>query len=670
MKPVIIGAGSCIIEAVLKQFAEVPGLLDKVDFHLSQIVPGGRVPVPPNILARATILIEEAAPWQGSGTLTGEERGLLAETCTTITVPTLHFNSLWPLMTEDPRNQPEPGAPYGRIPFGMGDRIALKIVQSESDPAKRRALYDAVDLASVANLARSHELEIRNCFAREQGCDVRVAAYVMSHFREKRLYYTHNHPTGTLMYFVLAQLYALPAIRDLVKRPYDQMVTAAQKWAIASNVFGGEEAPVHPKVAAHFGLQWWHPDHRYPWMDQQRNFSDWIDWYLRFVPHSDTEPAPLPPAEAETISVGPYLVAIGDAASDIRVLTPQTEIARVAITVQDGLDPTVALQSKLMSQETNGHYAALATLVGALRDAIVLGEDGLVVHAGQLLGDTFRLFDSGPNAPVVREATANSLILQSGVPTTRRHEAGPLFCGVAGGWRDYTLWTIASMPRLVAFCALRATIPGLRVVLPQFSADGFQQATLDLLGIGPEVIAEIGATEALHTDRLYVTSALDLWQFSPYGYLAAQQIAALATPAPRARQRRWVYLRGPDQRAARNADAVSGALAAASFETIRMDGMTLADQIATMRDAECIVVEHGPAIANLLYARRGTPVLELFAPADPQPLGWTIASQAGLPYGFVAGRPGSDGGYEFPLPIIHAALGQMLLATTDRALGA
>ena len=52
------------------------------------------------------------------------------------------------------------------------------------------------------------------------------------------------------------------------------------------------------------------------------------------------------------------------------------------------------------------------------------------------------------------------------------------------------------------------------------------------------------------------------------------------------------------------------------------------------------------------------------------PLGWTIASQAGLPYGFVAGRPGSDGGYEFPLPIIHAALGQMLLATTDRALGA
>jgi hypothetical protein len=668
MKPVIIGAGSCIIEAILNQFAEVPGLLDKVDLHLSQIVPGGRAPIPSDILTRATILIEEAAPWQGSGTLTGDERTQLPETATTIAVPTLHFNSLWPLMTEDPRNQPEPGAPYGRIPFGMGDRVALKIVQSEPDPAKRRALYDAVDLAGVANLARSHELEIRNCFAREQGCDVRVAAYVMANFREKRLYYTHNHPTGTLMYFVLAQLYALPAIRDLIKRPYDQLVTAAQKWAIESNVFGGEEAPVHPKVAGHFGLQWWRADHRYPWMGQQRNFGEWIDWYLRYVPLSDIPQEPSLPAEPETIKVGPYLAAIGDAASDIRVLTPQTEISRVPITVQDGLDPRLAPQGKLMNQETNGQYTAAATLAGALGDAIVLGEDGLVVHGGQLLGDTFRLFDSGLKAPVVREAMANSLILQSGIPTMRRHEIGPLLCGVAGGWRDYALWTIASMPRLVAFCALRASIPGLRVVLPRFSPGSFHQATLQLLGIGPEMIVEIGATDALHTDRLYVISALDLWQFSPYGYLAAQRIADIATPVTRVRQRRWVYLRGPDLRAARNAREVSGALAAASFEAIRLEDMALAAQIALMQDAECIIVEHGPAIANLLYARRGTPVLELFAPADPQPLGWTLASQVRLPYGFVAGRPVAGGGYEFPLPTIHAALGRMLLATTDQVL--
>ena len=214
MSVLIVGAGSCIIEAVLKHFRSIPGLDERAELHLSQILPGGRSPVPADLLARTGILIEEAAPWQGSGTLTAEERAGLPSSCTTITVPTLHFNSLWPLMVEDPRNVPEPGAPYGRIPFGMGDRLALKVMQSVADPAARRAAYEATDLATVVNLARSHELEVRNCFAREQGCDVRVAGYVMSHFREKRLYYTHNHPTGELMYFVLAQLFAVP-IDDL-----------------------------------------------------------------------------------------------------------------------------------------------------------------------------------------------------------------------------------------------------------------------------------------------------------------------------------------------------------------------------------------------------------------------------------------------------------------------
>jgi hypothetical protein len=283
-KPVLIGAGSCIIEALLRQIATVPGIADRVDFHLSQILPGGRAQVPPDVLERGAILIEEAAPWQGSNMLLPEEREHLSANCVTVTVPTMHFNSLWPLMTEDPRNIPQPDAPWGRIPFTMGDRIGLKVVQTEPDPSKRRALYDATELKSVVNLARSHELEVRNCFAREQGCDVRVAAYVMAHFKEKRLYYTNNHPSGELLYFVLAQLYAVPVIRDLMKLPYDQLVTLAREWADTSNVFHGEEVPIHPAVAKHFGLTWWKPDDIYRLFGEQYTFDSWIDWYLSYDP--------------------------------------------------------------------------------------------------------------------------------------------------------------------------------------------------------------------------------------------------------------------------------------------------------------------------------------------------------------------------------------------------
>ena len=668
--PVIIGAGSCIIQAILQQFATIPGLADKADLHLSQITGGGRDPVPPEVLARATILIEEAAPWQGSGSLGAEERGLLAEGCATVTVPTLHFNSLWPLMTEDPRNRPEPGAPYGRLPFGMGDRLALRLFQTMPVGA-RKAAYDATEFRSVANLAQSHELEVRNCFAREQGCDVRTAAFVMSHFREKRLYFTHSHPTGELMYFILCQLFAVPVLRDFIKVPYDQLVVLARHWADTANVFVGEEAPIHPAVARHFDLKWWRPDMRFHWLGRGMTFDEWISFYLTYDPDGAAmAPAPAPPpdpAPAATpfiLPVGPFMQAMpgGSGTSADLVLSLAQRIERAAPFTSSPIDPALSPYGHHFTTPGEAAYEVSAAVVKCLPGGSVLGEEGLIIADGRIVADSFRNFPLGPTAPLVARASAAGAELHPGMPRVTRHLAGPYFCGFSGLWSDYGHWLFGSLPRLVAFLARREQIPGLRLILPRLAPGSIQAETVALLGIDPACIEVIGDGEQLVCEDLYVTSAFDLWRVSPFAHLAASRLVE-AWAAGGGVEAGFDRLHiAPSPGGSRQDDPMLAAtLALRGFQSVSFEGMSLARQIALLRGARYIVAEAGGAMANLFFARPGCRVIEIFDPRNVQPMYWSVAAVSGHDYGYQVGTLLPSGKFTVGGDLLRWAIDQMLL---------
>ncbi len=672
----VIGAGSCIIEAILNHCRTIPGLDERAELYLSQILPGGRAAVPAEMLRRCGILIEEAAPWQGAGTLSAEERALLPESCARVTVPTLHFNSLWPLMAEDPRNVPEPGAPYGRIPFGMGDRLALRVIETVADPAARRAAYDATDLRSVANLARSHELEVRNCFAREQGCDVRVAGYVMSHFRDKRLYYTHNHPTGELMFFVLAQLFAVPVLRDLIQLPYDRLVVGARAWADGSNVFGGEEAPIHPAVAEHFGLRWWRRDLTYAWLAERRTFDQWIDWYLTYVPGIETAPLSSP---AEPVAVLPgHRLSAGDYLVTLRDRRQVKEVANLAAPVRLGralpyfatpIDAAIAPYGTCFSDPEFAAYDASETFVASLGEAAVIGGCGAVVHRGKVLGDTFRELWVGEESPAIAAVGADYLELQPQIALAPRWLPEPHFCGFSGGWRDEAHWLIGSLPRLVAYLRLVEMQPNLKLLLPALPAGSGQQQTLDLLSIPPDVVTELGGGEVLACRDLWVTGALDLWRMPPFCRQAASFIAGLVRSkgAPAAAERVLLRPAAAMQRIV-NFEAVADRLAGNGFVVLSLHELSMPERIRAISGARLIVGQHCPLLAYSLFAGPGARVMELFPPAAVQPLYWSLASSAGLQYGFLVGTdraaPGTlpmpDTPFEVPLETLDRAVAAML----------
>ncbi len=653
----VIGAGSCIIEAILNQLRAIPGVADRVDLHLSQVVQGGRAILPPDLLSRCTLLIEEAAPWQGSGTLSAAEREALPSGSVTIQVPTLHFNSLWPLMTEDPRNIPEPGFPYGRIPFPFGDRLALQIVRTEPDPTTRRAQYDAIDMAKAINLTRSHELEARNWFARERGCDARAAAFIFGYFRQKRLFYTHNHPTGELMYFVLAQLHTHPALRDLVKLPYDQALRHARHWADTSNVFGGEEAPIHPAVAEYFQLEWWRPDMTYAWRDRHWTFNAWMDFYLAHdppgwgnphgeaasaAPAASAPPAPTTtPAPGREVPFGPYLAAmpLGAVMTARGSLRPEITIRRSEfVTSADPAAFAGAPNGALLHDAGMRSYAAPPVLVGVLRHGSLLGTTGAILADGQVVGDTVR--DLAPGAAIAR-VEPGRLELRPGL--TERHQAGHLLAGFGARWTDPAHWLLTSVPRLAAFLELRRQMPALRLALPRFAAGSFQADSLAALGIGPDDVITIADTEILACDELVTTSAFDLWRIAPFVREAAIRLGA-ALPAASTAER--VFLDRPTgSPALAERDTVLGWMRAQGFTILDADATTLAMQAAAAQGASLVVGLHGWPLANLLFARPGTVAIELCSAATAQPLFWTVASVAGLRYGYVLGTdlPPADG---------------------------
>jgi hypothetical protein len=86
----------------------------------------------------------------------------------------------------------------------------------------------------------------------------------------------------------------------------------------------------------------------------------------------------------------------------------------------------------------------------------------------------------------------------------------------------------------------------------------------------------------------------------------------LFLPEPPTTTSRRVYIRreGP-RRAVLNEDEVIGLLESVGFETLSMDGPTVREQAAVFAGADVIVSAHGASLANLVFARPGTAVIEL-----------------------------------------------------------
>ena len=111
-------------------------------------------------------------------------------------------------------------APVLDGPFDYHDRAILRAYASGADVATACERLEDPEAPSEAEqwaAAATAELDSRG-----EDCDVQVASFIASQFREELLFFTMNHPTNRLLEFIAQQileLLALPADADAALMP-------------------------------------------------------------------------------------------------------------------------------------------------------------------------------------------------------------------------------------------------------------------------------------------------------------------------------------------------------------------------------------------------------------------------------------------------------------------
>jgi Glycosyltransferase 61 len=167
---------------------------------------------------------------------------------------------------------------------------------------------------------------------------------------------------------------------------------------------------------------------------------------------------------------------------------------------------------------------------------------------------------------------------------------------------------------------------------------GYQIESLEMLGVPRERIV----THALQADRIVAAirdRALD-YDSQLLGF-AGRSLAPSGAPTGTHRMGRRLFVSrvGATHRRLLNETEAAQALGReAGVELVSTDGMSLADEIALFRSAELVVGGHGAGLTNLVFAPRGTRVVDLAPSTYWDSLFAQAASVMGHSYALVRGR--------------------------------
>lgn len=107
-------------------------------------------------------------------------------------------------------------------------------------------------------------------------------------------------------------------------------------------------------------------------------------------------------------------------------------------------------------------------------------------------------------------------------------------------------------------------------------------------------------------------------------------------PSPDVEQKRLLYIPRKGKRGLVNEAEVEEELERRGFEAFEPAGKTGLE--VTFADVSHIVGVHGAALANLVFCRPGTRVLELLPSDTPWPFYYSLCASGGMPYGVIVGK--------------------------------
>jgi len=238
------------------------------------------------------------------------------------------------------------------------------------------------------------------------------------------------------------------------------------------------------------------------------------------------------------------------------------------------------------------------------------------------------------------------------------------------GLNDYFHWAIGSMLQLTLMAPLLP--PGTTLLLPgtlsQFRADPLGKLdyieVLTAFGFGDMPRVEIPG-EICRTEEIYWADRCTIGEIPAVVLQTARARALDHLQAPkRPASRIYVRRRGP--RSLTNNKTVERFLVRNGFTGVIVEDMTVAERIAMFRNAEFVVSPHGEELANLLFCRTGTKVLELSPDCEYRPFFNAMSSKLGLTHAVLPCAT-DDGTFDGRLTVDRSRLRSLFLLLQQRS---
>jgi capsular polysaccharide biosynthesis protein len=278
------------------------------------------------------------------------------------------------------------------------------------------------------------------------------------------------------------------------------------------------------------------------------------------------------------------------------------------------------------------HYDSFAPPLFVLHDVTVHSSAGILAIGDHVIGES--LANTAPQTHAYR-ALVRGIAIQ---PQCVQYLPGVHVSVLSGGERDYRHALLDGLARLSAVPDSYLAAAASLLVPAGGTAHADMLGLFDLL---PSVaVREVEQEETLRVETLvFPLSVCGESAYHPcvadfYGRLSAN-VPPSATRMPR---RIYIDDRGSCLRPlAREADLIA-ALIPMGFVPVRLDMLSLPDQIRLFRQAEAIVAPHGSALTNLGFARPGCLVVELLMDAYVDWSYRNLAALMHLRYDCVLGR--------------------------------
>lgn len=210
----------------------------------------------------------------------------------------------------------------------------------------------------------------------------------------------------------------------------------------------------------------------------------------------------------------------------------------------------------------------------------------------------------------------------------------------AVGHANFYHWMLDMLPRIGLLAeAARSDAAFARVdrwIVPATRLEVAREL-LARAGVPPERVESIRRGDQVACDQLVVTSApAPICEPTRRSAAYLRGVFGAQQTDERGAERR-IYLARRGRRKIANEADIAPILARLGFETVAMEGLDLAAQVAAVRGAGVVVAPHGAALAHLVHVAEGGALVELLPPRISNPSFFMLAGACGLRYAAIRG---------------------------------